>query len=249
MRRHDRVIKHRRLVIAALIACLASAVYVWGPLGLREVSWFQVAEVEVSGARLLSPAALLGASGIAEGANLWDDSEPWVAALRSYPGISDASVHRRLPGTLRIRIREEPPVAYVEADPLRPATASGDILPLDPGRQPLDLPIVRGAWSNGEDAGARRLLAEAGRLDRLDPPFMARVSEISLAEEGGDALILIHAAGEIITPFGIDATRVAELHAVLDELNRGGASRPIDIDLRYRDQIIVRTTSSTSDHS
>src|SRR5690606_25338782 len=136
----------RIAAISALAATALSAPF-WGPAALRRVGWFEVRRVEVSGTRLLAPHLVLAASGIRSGQSVWDDPQAWEEALRAHPAIADARVVRRLPQTLRVRVEEKRPVAFVEAGSLRPATASGEILPVDPARTPVDLPIVRGTWS------------------------------------------------------------------------------------------------------
>lgn len=239
-----------RWPIWGLLGLVALSAPLWGPLLLREVPWFRVRHVEVSGTRLLAPHAVLAASGIDRAQNVWDDDAGWESRLRAHPAIAAAEVTRRLPGTLRVRIEEKRPVAYVEAGTLEPATAAGEILPLDPTRAPVDLPIIRAAWAN-DQAAVRRILAEMGRLTELDPGLIADVSEVRPAKEGKGVLILSHPVAEIVIPPGSTAERLAQLRAVLADVERrlGGAARdstaaPARVDLRYRDQIVVRLPSS-----
>lgn len=237
----------RIAAISALAAAALSAPF-WGPAALRRVGWFEVRRVEVSGTRLLAPHLVLAASGIRSGQSVWDDPQAWEEALRAHPAIADARVVRRLPQTLRVRVEEKRPVAFVEAGSLRPATASGEILPVDPARTPMDLPIVRGTWSDtARQRSARGLLSEMGRLGELDPGLLSEVSEVRAGEKGPEVLILSHRFGEIVLPAGIGSARLAELRAVLGDLERrlpADASDPAArVDLRYRDQIVVRLPS------
>lgn len=232
---------------AAGIALVAGA-WVYGPGVLREMDVFEIQRVEITGARLLTPAEVLSASGVRDGQNLWDDRTVWVQSLLAHGGIESARVTRRAPGTLRIRVEEKQPVAYVEAGALRLATGGGELLPADPSRAALDLPIVRADWTDSAGAVvARRVLAEAGRLSAIDPSLIGQVSEIRA--EGEDAFILSHRLAELIVPAGADPTRIAELRAVLADLEaRAGAEAlertRIKVDLRFRDQIVVRFPSS-----
>lgn len=239
------MLSRMRWQIWGLLGVIALSSPVWGPHLLRELPGFGVRHVEVSGTRLLAPHAVLAASGIERGQNVWDDRAEWENRLRAHPAIADAAVQRRLPGTLRVRIEEKRPVAYVEMGTLEPATAAGEILPLDPTRAPVDLPIVRAGWKTDEGT-ARRLLREVGRLTELDPGLLAKVSEIRPAREGAGVLLLSHPLAEIVLPAGAGAERLAQLRAVLLDLERrpDPAAPAARVDLRYRDQIVVRLPSS-----
>lgn len=241
----------RLLALVALGGC-GFAAWLWGPAVIRDVEAFEVRSVEISGTSLLAPHEVLAASGIRQGQNLWDDRDVWERALRSHGTIASARVSRRLPATLRIRIQEKRPIAYVEAGALRLATAAGEILPVDPSRRPLDLPIVRADWSDSTGAlAARRLLGLAGRLERLDPALLAEISEIRATRRGGPGAVLVHPMGELVLPDAADAGRIAQLRAVLAHLRAQGLGAdhqdhesPLRVDLRYDDQIVVRFPSA-----
>jgi cell division protein FtsQ len=239
----------RWLAIAALAATGLASPF-WGPLLLRRIGWFEVRRVEVSGTRLLAPHVVLAASGIRQGSNVWDDPAAWEGALRGHPAVAEARVTRRFPATLRVRVLEKRPVAFVEHGALRPATASGELLPIDPARSAVDLPIVRGAWSDAaEQRAVRGLLGEMGRLTELDPGLLSEVSEVRAGAEGPGVLVLSHRLAEIVLPAGQDSGRLAQLRAVLGELQRrlpdsGGNGPAARVDLRFRDQIVVRLLSS-----
>lgn len=231
-------------------ACVAAG-WVWGPTALRGIEWFDVRTVEVSGTRLLAPHEVLAVAGIARGQSLWDDREMWERPLREHPAIASARVTRRLPGTLRVRVEEKHPVAYVEAGTLRLATADGELLPVEPTRRPVDLPIVRAEWGDSaQGTVARGLLALAGRLEALDPGLLGSVSEIRATRRGVGGAVLVHPLGEIVVPADADAERLAELRAVIADLERRaaadrlGAPSGVRVDLRYDDQVVVRFPSS-----
>lgn len=239
--------KLRWAALAAVAAVTLSAP-VWAPHLLRRAEWFAVTRVEVSGNRFLPPHEVLGASGIRQGQNVWDDPARWVASLRAHPGIQQAQVTRRLPGTLRVRVEEKQPVAYVLDGALVPATAAGELFPLDPARSPVDLPIVRGAWPDTLPAGCTRaLLREIGRLGEMDPGLLADVSEVRPGE-GAASLVLSHRLGEIVLPLGVSADRLTELQAVLQDLERRAGASGTDtaarVDVRFEAQIVVRTLTS-----
>jgi len=240
----------RKLRLAALVVAgaAAAAAPVWGPRVLREVAWFRVERVEISGTRLLAPHQVLEAARIPAGENVWDDLAPLESAIRAHPAIAGAVVSRDLPRTLRIRVEEKRPVAYVEMAALAPITAAGELLPVDPARGRLDLPVIRGAWSKISPALRRGLLAETERISQADPALLAHVSEIRGQNDRLEVLVLSHPLAEILLPVGADLTRLAQLRAVLADIERRMPSDrgPAHVDLRFQEQIVVRLPSSVA---
>ena len=240
-----------RLALLVALGAAALASPLWGPRLLRRVAWFQVQRVEISGTRLLAPHQVLAASGIRRGQNIWDDATVWERALRANPAIAEARVSRKLPATLRIRVEEKRPVAYVEETTLQPVTASGERLPLDPTHAPVDLPILRGPWDRLPAALRAELLGETARLSHLDPALLADVSEIRAADSTAHTLLLTHRLADIVLPVGAGSERLAELHAVLTDLESrlpaaDSGAVPARVDLRYGEQVVVRLPSSVS---
>jgi hypothetical protein len=252
--------ERRRIVIAGVVAgvgCLvAVATALWGSDLARRIPGLDVERVEISGASLLAPQEILAASGIQLGQHLLDEKTIWESGLRSHPVIAEASVSRDLPRTLRVRVVEKTPVAFVSDGTLRPATGAGELLPVDPSLVPLDLPVLRvEPTDSASEELMRRLLSETQRLGALLPGLLAEVSEIRPSPREPDVMVLVHPIGEILIPFGTDPRRAAELEAVLADLRsrtRAGepdaASARARLDLRFADQIVVRhlSTSGTS---
>lgn len=254
----------RRATIPVLIltTVLLLATPWWAPPLLASVPWFDVQRVEVSGTRLLAPHEVMAAAGVTTGQSVWDDADDWAARLRSHPVIADATVERRLPSTLRIRIREEEPVAFVDEGDLRVITASGAVLPVDPAKSPLDLPIVRAADADSAETASRQpastirpraealAAAEIARLGRLDPQLVARVSEVRIRGPKQLGLVLSRPFAEISMPMGASPARLHQLRAVIADLEQRlgeeaiAPEKPAHVDLRYRNQIVVRLPSS-----
>lgn len=248
----------RRLVTVLGAAGIAAAVssQLWAPTLLRRSPAFEIRRVEISGMHLVAPHELLTTSGVRLGQNLWDDPGPWLAALRAHPGIAAAVIERVPPGTLRIRVEERQPIALVELDVLRAATLTGELLPVDPSRTTLDLPIVRGpvapdgaVGDRVEEERRRELLEALGAVAALDRNLFARVSEVRRDPAGHVVLELVDPAVRVLVPAGAAPSRLHQLLAVLEDLEgrhsgaRPGASDPIDVDLRYADQVVVRIPS------
>ncbi|HEX6909621.1 MAG TPA: FtsQ-type POTRA domain-containing protein [Longimicrobium sp.] len=233
-----------RLAGFGVIAAAAASSPLWGPRTLRRVPLFDADRVEVAGTRMLAPHEVVAASGIRIGASVWTDPAAWEAALRRHPVIASAEVERRLPATLRIRITEKRPAALVQAGTLRPATAEGELLPVDPARVTVDLPLAGSAPDTAHrvrDRASLRLLAEAGRLADADPMLMARVSEVRAGPDGALRLALAHPAAEVLLPAGAAEPRLTQLRAALDDVGRrippGGRAT---VDARFADQVVVR---------
>ncbi|HEX2207789.1 MAG TPA: FtsQ-type POTRA domain-containing protein, partial [Longimicrobium sp.] len=210
-----------RLVLVGLAAAAAGSSPFWGPPLMRRVPLFDADRIEVAGSSLLAPHEVVAASGIRIGASVWTDPRAWEAALERHPVIAEAEVERRLPATLRIRVTERRPAAFVAAGTLRPATASGEILPVDPARVPVDLPIAGTASDTAarvRDRGTLKLLAEAGRLADADPVLMARVSELRAEADGATRLVLAHPRAEVLLPAGAAEPRLTQLRAALADV-------------------------------
>ena len=242
----------RRALLLALLAGAASSPY-WGPRAGRRIDWFAAERVEVTGARLLAPHEVLRASGVRVGLNVWTDPAPYLAALRRNPAVADAEIVRVLPRTLRIRVTEKAPAALVQAGTLRPATAEGEVLAVDPARTPIDLPLFTGRMSLDRrgriaDVEARAALAEAGRLGALEPALMARVSEVRPAGRDAVRLILSAPAADLLVRDGISPEAVIRLRAALDDATRRAAADTtahgrLELDARFDDQVVVRRRS------
>lgn len=236
--------RRARLALVGVVAAAAGSSPFWGPAALSRVPLFDADRIEVAGSSLLAPHEVVAASGIRIGASVWTDPAAWEAALRRHPVIAEATVVRRLPATLRIRVTEKRPAAFVAAGTLRPATAGGEILPVDPARVPVDLPIAGAAPDTAtrvRDGGTLRLLAEAGRLADADPMLMARVSELRAGQDGATRLVLANPRAEVLVPAGVAEPRLTQLRAALADvegrMTHGGRAQ---VDARFADMVVVR---------
>jgi len=222
----------RRMVWAAGVAAAAAAVWIAGPPLLRDVALFRVREVEVLGARQLPPRAVAAALRLRPSASLFDATAPLLERVRALPGVLDVRIERRPPGTLRVVVREAEPVAFVpgaRGGGLVPVDARGTLLPFDPARTPLDLPIAVTADSivlgvlalvQAVDAGLYQEITVARRLARGD-----------VALELGSRRVLI----------GRDAGPEVIQAVVLVAQDLAAKKRPYaELDARYAGQVVVR---------
>jgi cell division protein FtsQ len=129
----DRLRRHRRtLAVAAVVLAVAFVGYgavrshaartAWSRLDARLLDWsaqagFAVGAVEVEGRDRASPAAILAALGVRRGMPILAiDPAAARARLETVPWIKTASIYRRLPDTLFIRLAEQRPLAFWQRD-------------------------------------------------------------------------------------------------------------------------------------
>jgi cell division protein FtsQ len=224
----------RRWRLAASLAAVGvlavAAAPFWGPVLMRRMAFFRVRKVEIVGARYVSVNDVLDRLRVDTTASVWDPTSVLERRLAAHPQVRAATVHRKLPGTLVVRISEHQPVALVPgASGFRAYDARGVALPMDLARTPVDAPVVA-----QRDVGVLQLL---GLLRSELPALYARVSEVRPA--GNDELIFVLADVPVRTMRTVTIERLTEIAPVEDDLARRQL-RAAEIDLRYRDQVIAR---------
>jgi cell division protein FtsQ len=194
------------------------------------MSFFRVRNVELHGARFVSPAEILQRMAVDTTMSVWMGLDPVEERIEEHVQVRSARIERRLPGTLVVHVTENPPLALVPGrGGFAVVDANGDTLPIDPSRTSVDLPIVAAG-----DTGAMRLLAE---LRTSRPALFERVSEVRGAAR--DELLIRLEGLAVRAMRDVSVERMAELLLVEEDLARRQL-RPVEIDLRYRDQVIAR---------
>ncbi|MFL5481048.1 MAG: cell division protein FtsQ/DivIB [Gemmatimonadaceae bacterium] len=235
------------LGVLLLVAIIMAAGYGVRAAG-REMAFFRIRKVEIRGARYLSSSEIISRLKVDTLASLWDDLEPYRERVRHHPQVSDVKVSRRLPGTLVVSIRENPPVALMQTSTgLLPYDSLGKQLPIDPARTSLDLPIVA--------TGDPVLLKLVGAIRAAEPQVFARIEEVR--RTGRDEILLtlsrsLDSAGRVNesptaasralhvrVPVGLSVDRLADIFPVESDLARRQVHVD-ELDLRYRDQVIAR---------
>jgi cell division protein FtsQ len=153
--------------------------------------------------------------------------------VAEHPLVREVEVDRRLPGTLVVRVVEHAPVALVPTPTgFKAYDGRGVPLPIDLTKADVDAPIVPRA-----DAGVLRLLATA----RTDAPGLyRRVSEVR--RDGGAGFVIMIDSIPVRTLPDVTLQRLADLEWIETDLARRGV-RAIELDLRYRDQVIARLST------
>lgn len=212
-----------------LVAAVLSSPW-WGRALLQSMDFFAVRRVELEGVRYAAPDEIVSRLRVDTTASVWDDVSPLEARVAEHPQVRSVRIRRKLPGTLVIVVTENPPVALVNTPRGFVVTdAAGDSLPVDPTAMDLDLPVLA-----SRDALLLRLL---GETQVAEPALFARVSEAQRSARGDVVLVL--AEYQIVADSTVTAQRLADVLPVeLDAARRSW--RPREIDVRFRDQVIVR---------
>lgn len=127
-----------------------------------------------------------------EGDTLLFDIEPAdvVERLKGVPWVATASVHRRLTGTLAVRVTERQPIAVLMRDgrPWLYVDRYGSSMEVEVGK-PVDVPVVHGTAANDNmQPGARiaddRVLELLDVVARLDAASFDLISEVQVGGSG-----------------------------------------------------------------
>ncbi len=202
----------------------------WAPPLLRRLDYFRVRGVCVEGARYVDAKDIWMRMAIDTTASVWDDVGTLERRIASHPQVRSVDVGRKLPDTLVVRITENQPIALVaSASGMEVVDGDGRVLPIDPSRMTVDLPVLARV-----DTAATRVLAE---LKRDDPALFDRISDVRAGSRGE----LVFQLGEYVVRATRDVTpgRFADIIPVEADLQRRGA-RVAELDLRFREQVIAR---------
>lgn len=220
----------RGMIVVAICGLAVAASPLWGPRALAKLAFFRVRAVEVEGAHYVTAGDVVAAMRVDTTVSVWDDVRPFAVRLLALREIEDASITRKLPGTLLVRVTEKAPVALIPATgDLRIYDGSGTVLPIDPARIDIDLPIV-----NRPD---RRVLRLLDNVRSQMPGLYARISDVRRLSSGD--LVVTMPDMVVRAPGNVDAGRLAEVVPVTADLARRHV-RAAELDLRYRDQVVVR---------
>jgi len=218
--------KRRLLLVSGAVALVVAGIA--GFRLLKSLSFFQIRRVEVVGATYLSAADVAKALAIPPRTSVFDDTKSLAERARALPGVLQARVSRRLPGTIRVAVREAEAVALSErAGRLALLDAAGRVLPFDPTRPAADLPVA--------DADS----AVAGLLSRLresEPDLFARVQRGAKLRQD---VALDLAEGRILFRAGASRGEIRDLGLIADLLDRQGRGWR-ELDARFLPRIIVR---------
>jgi cell division protein FtsQ len=211
---------------------------------------FAVSRIDVVGNERRSADAIAAESGIAVGANVFVlDLDGARARLLADPWISEATLARRLPGTILVQITERKPAAIVAMGDTFLATADGDPFKRLEAGDPTDLPIVTGLREDayatdreGAMRSVRRAIDLAAEYDRGQLARRSPLEEIHVDSEGAFHLVVGRSAMQLVLggpPFRRKLDQAARVVAELDK--RGSKADAIMLDNDARpERVVVR---------
>ena len=239
------------LLVVALGGALAS-----GGRWLLTAPRFAVERVEVAGQSQLSVDQVVAASGLAPGQNLFRlDARRAVAGVEALPMVRRAELVRAFPNRVTLLVEERQPFVLVHAGTLH-GTAGGFYwvdeqgVPLGPETRAvaLDAPLVSAAGADDVAAAGRtpseRVAAGVAlvrTLMRAQSPLLREISEVDVSRPEGPVLYMLDGVEVRLGREDWD-DRLGRLGGVLAQLRASG-QRATSIDLRFRDQVVLRTAA------
>ncbi|HXX67631.1 MAG TPA: FtsQ-type POTRA domain-containing protein [Polyangiaceae bacterium] len=211
---------------------------------------FAITSIEVVGSERRPSTAIVAESGLVSGTNIFAaDLDAARARILQDPWIVDATLVRRLPGMVAIRITERRPAALVALDETYLATDDGvPFKKLEP-EDPIDLPLVTGVTPErvGADRdGASRTIGRAidlaAEYERSSLGKRSPLQEVHVGADGRFALVVGHSGLQLVLG-GPPFRRKLDLASrVLAEVERrGGKADVVMLDSESRpDRVVVR---------
>ncbi|MEP7380100.1 MAG: FtsQ-type POTRA domain-containing protein [Gemmatimonadota bacterium] len=217
-----------RWYAAGIVLLLIGIVTVpwWG----HDLAFFRVQQVEVRGTRFARSSDIAARLRLGTTYSIWNALDSLEIRAEGHPQVHRARLSRRLPSTLVVIVDENLPIALVPAaGGFKAYDDSGRVLPLDPARWGVDLPIVP-----RPDTALFRLL---GDIKAEMPEYYARVSEARRIAKNEVMLQLMDVS--VRAMIDMRADRFLQLSSVEADLAKRHL-RPVELDLRYKDLVIAR---------
>jgi cell division septal protein FtsQ len=224
---------------ALRVGCIGSLLTAGGLAAARATVWieahpyFAVREIDVETEGRVDAQTLVSWAGLVPGMSVWEAGEAAAEArLLAHPRIRAASVERRFPGHVIVRVEERTPVAILFADEQLLVARDGVAFPPLAGEATADLPYVTGL--SGEDPTSAPVAARLRDAARLATAWRERGQWPAISEirPGVDEMIVFVAGTPLAIRFATEprGEDFVRLDAVLD-LWRGREIQVAAIDL------------------
>jgi cell division protein FtsQ len=211
---------------------------------------FAVTEIDVVGNDRRPGDAVAAECGVSVGANVFAlDLDAARARVLGDPWIAEATLARRLPGTILVQVTERKAAALVALGDTYLATPDGEPFKhLEPG-DPIDLPLVTGlrpeALSDDHDGTTRtirRAIDLAAEYEHGPLARRAPLEEVHVEPDGSYTVVVGRGALELVLggpPFRRKLDQAARVVAELDK--RGAKADAIMLDNDARpERVVVR---------
>ena len=243
----------RRFAIVASAAILVAAMALvisrapgWG----RGEERFLLSSFEVRGNRVLTEGEVLELSGAVMGSNLLDVRiSALEEAVAASPRVDRAQARRVLPDRVVVTLDERSPAALVvRGGGVVEVTHDGTVLPAVAQTMSVDLPVISGAVGDVDtgSTGPSQELADALALlqhaREVSEGLWMDISEVRIAPGSGLVIYTVADGAEIRVGSGaLGSDDLERLWRVLCDIRDRGLEAET-IDLRFKDQVIVRLT-------
>ncbi len=212
-------------------------------------SEFEVQDIHISGNELLGRKEILRMIGVKKGEKLLAVQVDNVAGkLLESPYIKAAGAVYSLPSTLRIRVEERKPVAFVYGRGLNLIDKTGFIMPIPRLSKSWDFPVITGVKENIGVQGRittspriKQVLALLTEISEMKTPFPQLVSELNCADKRFLQIHLNQGPTVLRVNYKDCLSQLFVAAGYLHDYADFGRLSKIDyIDLRFSGQIVVR---------
>ncbi len=235
------------LAMAVLAAAALEGVALGAAWAIRSPR-FAVTSIEVTGQSRLTREDIVAAAGIPAGANLFAfEPRDVVARLEALPLIRHAELIRRVPNRVTLVVEERRPFTVVHAGRLHWIDEEGVNLGIESRAVALGTPVLSGL--SPDDLGAKGNGSASARtgvgisllhlLLRTRSSLLGQISEIDMSRPEGPVLYTVDGVEVRLGKDDWEA-RLGRLQGVLAQLGATGETAS-SIDLRFRDQVVLRT--------
>jgi cell division protein FtsQ len=218
----------------AVLGAAALGVVTGGAWALSRLPFFRVRQLEIEGVRYLAPEQVVRSLGLAQRQSIWVRLGPIERRLEEVAGVVEARVSRRMPGTLRVQVVEETPVAFAPGPAgLVALDAGGAPLPYDPAATGMDLPVIPGSDPALLLLLARVQAADSALYDAVETARSGPRQTVIL--ELGERRVMVRRAA---TQEELEAVGAVRRHLA------AGSRAYAELDARFAGWVVVRRNRS-----
>lgn len=205
--------------------------------------YFSVREVKVSGTKKLGGSEIVAMAGLNQGMNIWKvEPTSMERKVSKHPWVKRVVVRRELPHRIAIEVEERVPKGIVVLGKLYYIDAEGVVFKEVSQEEEVEFPLLTGLRPTDLATpmpSARQRIQEALRLGDLVQRSSLVLSEIHFRPNGDVVLYPVGIPVALNMGWGDWQAKMDRLGRVLVEW-RGKEARLASVDLRFRDQVVVR---------
>ncbi len=240
------------LIYLLVIIMLSVGAYSYKKLNIylqEKKSSFELEDIQISGNNILSDKDILNFIGLEKDSKLLQvKAVEVVTKIKQSPFVKSASAVHSLPSTLRIKVNERQPIAFIYGKGLNLIDSEGFILPFPDKNFRWNLPLISGINENLGKQGdytvstnALKMVEIAIYIQLLEMPFREMVSEIVYNGDNDINIKLIKSDGSIRITF---SEYKKQLFLAAKYLKNYFDFKNLDkldyVDLRFAGQLILK---------